>query len=233
MSKTLNAKGKQFSWSYTALADFEGCPARYAAARFYCTSPFQDSEALRWGNRVHKAAELAIKGKDHKDPEAFAPVAPYVSALKASGHFLEAETEITLNENLDLTGWFAKDAWLRIKIDVTLFDFKRTEAKLYDWKTGGSIKDDEDQLRLCGAGLSVMYPSVESFKGKYIWTKHQQVTGIRPFTKAQVPLIWEDFLARAARMENAWRTETFPQRPNGLCKKWCPVKVCQHCGGGR
>jgi len=560
MTPPVNAKNKPFSWSYSADSDFRTCPFQYAHKRFYCTVPFQETDAIVYGNRVHKAAEMALKSMPHRDDEAFAPVQKYVDFMLRSGYTPVAEMEIALTRDLKPTQWFSKDTWLRIKIDVTLFDHKRTEAKLYDWKglaldtklptpkgwttvediipgdsvfagdgsvckvvgksevfnrkcfkitfrdgasvvcddqhlwktrvcmkgrdwavrsaaeiydlvqsgrgvsipsagpakyvtkklpvhpyvlgawlgdgkhttgaickdnpelfaklarcgyivgpdisgaknscpshtvyglsthlrsagvirnkhipeiylragydqrlallqglmdtdgtwnftrgqvvfttvsenlahqvaellsslgqkaycvkltkrgfgltisaydvvftplgiepfvahrkagdvskfnrkavkhnrryiktieeigsvptqciavdsedhtylctdrylvthnTGGSIKDDEDQLRLCGAGLSVMYPTVESFEGKYIWTKHQQVTGIRPFTKAQVPLIWEDFLARAARMENAWRTETFPQRPNGLCKKWCPVTKCQHCGGGR
>jgi len=233
MTLPINAKGKPFSWSYSADNDFRTCPFQYAHKRFYCTIPYEESEATIWGNRVHKAAELSLKNLPHRDDEAFAPVQKYVDFMLRSGYIPLAEVEIALTQDLKSTKWFAKDVWLRIKIDVVLLDYKRTEAKLFDWKTGGTIKDDEDQLRLCGAGLSIVEPRVESFEGKYIWTKHQQVTGIRPFTRSQVPLIWEDFLARAARMENAWRTETFQQRPNGLCKKWCPVKVCQHCGGGR
>ena len=233
MTLPVNAKGKNFSWSYTADNDFRNCPFQYAHKRFYCTVPFEETDAILWGNRVHKAAELTLKALPHRDDEAFAPVQKYVDLFLRSGYTIHAEMELALTRDLKLTSWFGKDAWLRAKIDVTLMDRQKTEAKLFDWKSGSSIKDDEDQLRLCAAALSVKYPAVQSFEGKYIWTKHQQVTGIRPFTKAQVPLIWEDFLARAARMENAWRTETFPQRPNGLCKKWCPVTMCPHCGGGR
>jgi len=233
MTDPLNAKGRTFSWSYSADADYRNCPFQYAHKRFYCTIEFQETEAIIWGNRVHKAAELALKSMPHNDPEAFTPVEKYVDLMLRSGYTPHAELEIALTRGLKVTKWFAKDAWLRCKVDVTLLDFKRTEAKIFDFKTGKTIKDDEDQLRLSGAALSVMFPTIEKFEGKYIWTKHQQVTGIRPFTKAEVPAIWQDFLARAARMENAWATESFPQKPNGLCRKWCPVTVCPHCGGGR
>lgn len=223
MTKTLNAKGRPFSWSYTALTDFEGCPARYAAARFYFTTPFQETEAIVWGNRVHKAAELVLKGKDHKDPEAFAPVAPYVTALKASGHFIEAETEITLTENLELTGWFAKDAWLRVKLDVVVTKEPNT-AVLWDWKTG-KIKEGDDQLRICAAVLEKTRAGINLFEGRYIWTKYKQVTSITPIPRKDIPKIWEDILPRIARMQQAWDTETFPARPSGLCP-YCPVVTC-------
>lgn len=224
VTKTLNAKGRVFSWSYTALVAFENCPASYAAARFYCTSPFQESAATIWGSRVHKAAELAIKGKDHKDPEAFAPVAPYVSALKASGHFLEAETEITLNENLDLTGWFAKDAWLRCKLDVVVTKHHPNTAVLYDWKTG-KIKEGDDQLRICAAALEKTRAGIDIFEGKYIWTKFKQVTGIKPIKREEIPQVWENILPRVARMQAAWDADNFPAKPSGLCP-YCPVTNC-------
>ena len=222
--KTLNAKGKPFSWSYTALNDFEGCPARYAASRFYCTVQFQETEATLWGSRVHKAAELTIKGIDHKDPEAYAPVAPYVQAMKASGHILEAETEITLTEDLTLTGWFAKNAWLRCKLDVVITKQTSYTAVCVDWKTG-KVKDDLDQLKLCAAALSVTRPGLTAFEGRYVWTKYKQVTSMPAISVANIPQVWENILPRVARMQTAWDTETFPARPTRLCP-YCQVNNC-------
>lgn len=231
MALPTNAKGKPFSWSYSADSDFRTCPFQYAHKRFYCSVPFEETAAIIWGNRVHKAAECFLKAIDPQDEEALAPVERYVTAMLRSGLQCHAELEIALDRDMKPVKWFAKTAWFRAKIDVVLLNRKHTEARLYDFKTGKTIKDDEDQLRLCGAALSILYPSVEQYEGKYIWTAHQQVTGIKPFKREDIKYIWEDFLARAARMEQAWRDERFPQRPNGLCRKWCPVKVCPHCGG--
>ena len=222
MSKPLNAKGRPFSWSYTALADYEGCPKRYAASRFYCTMQFKETEAIIWGNRVHKAGELALLGVPHNDPAAFEPVKPFVSAMLASPHKEEAEVEVTLTDALTPTKWFAKDAWLRIKLDVVMT--LNNAANLYDYKTG-KVKDDTDQLRLCAAALSTVRPHLEQFTCKYIWTKFKVTTGMDLITKAEVPAIWQDFLPRVKRMEDAWRTETFPARPSPLCP-WCDVSDC-------
>lgn len=232
MSVPVNAKGRLFSWSDTALADFEGCPARYAAARFYCTTPFVETEATIYGSRVHKAAEMFIQGRGPLDLEALAPVEPYCTAMLRSGCPIEAELEVALTRDMKPTRWFSKDAWLRAKLDVVLAKTK-THTVLYDWKTAGKIKEDEDQLRLCAAALSTTRPHIESIEGKYIWTKHKQVTGIKPLSRAEIPAVWEEFLHRVVRMEAAWASESFPARSSGLCNGWCPNDKCIYWRGKR
>lgn len=234
MTEVLNKKGKPFSWSYTALKDFETCPLKYAHSRFFCDVPFTKTEASIWGDRVHKAAEIFLKVQPpFDDKEALAQVEPYVMKMFRSGLHPEAELEIALTRDLRLTSWFAKDCWFRIKIDVVLTNYARTKAKLFDWKTGGTIREDDDQLRLCAAALSVIRPNLEEFTGKYIWTTHKKVTGIKPLSKADIPAIWADFLPRVKRMEDSWRTEIFPARRSGLCGKYCDVTTCTHNGRGR
>ena len=230
--QVLNAKGRPFSWSYTALVDFEGCPLRYAAARFYCSLPFQETEALIWGNRVHKAGEMFLKGIPHNDEEALAPVEKYCTAILRTGHKVEAELEIALTRNLSPTSWFGKEAWLRAKLDVVVTKREEKTVALFDWKTSGKIKDDQDQLRVCAAALAVIRHDIQEFTGKYIWTKHQATTGIEPISKADIPKIWQEFLPRVRRMEEAWRTETFPARPSGLCP-YCGVVDCVKRRGAR
>lgn len=232
MSQPINKKGKPFSWSFTALADYEGCPRRYSASRFYCTVPFQESAASIWGSRIHRAAELFLKAVPHKDEEALLPVEPYCTAILRTGHKVEAEVEVTLTRGMAPTSWFAKDAWFRAKLDVVVTKVKENSVSLLDWKTGGKIKDAPDQLKLCAAALAVVRPYLQEFTGKYIWTQHKQVTGIEPISKIDIPKIWQEFLPRVARMEEAWRTERFDPRPSGLCP-WCAVPDCPQRRGER
>ena len=127
MPPKLNAKGRPFSWSYSALNDFENCPMAYGEKRFYCRVPFVETEPLIWGNRVHKQAEDFLKSKPITDEEAFKPVAPWCEAIMRSGYHVTAELELAFDENMQLVKWFDKRAWLRAKIDVTLRD--------RDWET--------------------------------------------------------------------------------------------------
>jgi len=230
MNPTLNAKGRKFSWSFSRLGDYENCPLKYACASFYCTSPYTQSKEAKWGDGVHKAGEMFLKAKGPINLEHLKPVEPYVTAMLRSGHRVEAEMPITLTSEFKPTTWFADDAWLRIKIDVTITKSKKvTDGKsvavLYDFKTGKRISDSEEQLRLGAAVLSTIRPWYEYFEGKYIWTAHKKVTGIKPITKEEIPGIWEDFLPRVAKMQRAWDTDTFPATPSGLCP-WCPVANC-------
>ena len=82
MTKILNAKGRPFSWSFSRLNDFENCPKKYAESSFYCTAPYVQTPEGAWGDRVHKAAEMFMKGIPHKDEEALAPVEPYCTQIK-------------------------------------------------------------------------------------------------------------------------------------------------------
>jgi len=225
MTKVLNAKGKPFSWSFSRVNDFENCPARYAGTSFYCTVPYHESPEAAWGNRVHKAAEYFIKAKPITDEEALRPVEAYCTAMIRSGHPIEAETQLALTRNLTPVSWFSSAAWLRIQIDVILTKQKNT-CLLADWKTGKTIKMNEDQLRLAAAALSIVRPEYENYEGRFIWTQHKKVTSIEPVSKADCKDIWEDFTTRAHRMEEAWRTENFPPRPSGLCG-WCYVQGCK------
>jgi hypothetical protein len=224
MTPTLNAKGKKFYWSYSALSSYEQCPAKYAGTSFYCNVPWKSSAESDWGNRVHKAGELTLKGIPQQDTEAFKPVEPYVNNMLTCGHPVEAELEITLTSDFTETSWFAKDAWLRCKIDVLIS--KGTTASQFDWKTGKSIRENPDQLHLCDAALSTIRPQYERFEGRYIWTQHKTVTPVRPLSKEDIPGVWADFLPRVARMQQAWDRDHFPPRPSGLCP-WCQVKNCK------
>lgn len=220
-SRPTNAKGKPFTWSYSALSDFEGCPLRYSHRRFYCDVEEPETEALRWGNRVHKAAEDHVNGAAVADTEALKEVERYARmfrGMKEQGHDITVEMEVALTEDLKVVSWFSPKAWYRGKLDVTVK--KAVQGFYYDFKTGAKVKDDEDQLKICCAAWSIVDSTIEVFTPKLIWTKHQTTTGIQggSIDKAQIAEIWEQTLARVDRMKKAWQTETFQARPSGLCK---------------
>lgn len=221
---TLNAKGRKFSWSYSALNDYKNCPSKYAHARFYCTLPFQETEALRWGNRVHKAAEMFLKGVPHKDIDALLPVEEYVTAMLRSGCRLTAELEITLTEQFKPTTWFAEDAWLRAKLDVVI-EKGNGAVGIYDFKTGKNIRNDPTQLRLNAAALSIVRHDYQLFDGSFIWTAHKQVAKTNSITRKEIPSVWQEFLPAVEKMQKAWEDDNFPATPSGLCP-WCAVGNC-------
>ncbi|MCK5603958.1 PD-(D/E)XK nuclease family protein [Candidatus Pacearchaeota archaeon] len=222
MNKTLNAKGRPFSWSFTVLQNYEGCPARYAAEKFYCTTVWVDTPQILWGNRVHTANEQFLKRIPVAEPEVVEYSQPYLNALMDAPKLnMYVEREIALTEDLRRTKWFAKDAWFRMKMDVVILK-KKFHLNIYDWKTG-KFKDNPDQLKMSCAAWSCVDPHIEVYTPKFIWLKEKTISGLgvpEMITRAEIPGIWAGILGRVARMQEAWDTETFPARPSFLCP-WC------------
>lgn len=228
----LNAKGKPFSWSWSALNDYETCPFQYAAKRFYCTAQDDQNESNIWGNRVHTAAENHMKYGTPMEGE-FKPYEKFPKALRnwAKSHnlFIDPEAKFCVNEKLKSTSWFGKDAWGRGIIDVLMVSPDGKTVWIIDWKTG-KVKPETKQLEYFIAFASVKYPKAERFVTKFVWMKYDDVTTAE-YTADQLGAIWGDLLARVTRVKKAWDNQVFQHKPSGLCKGWCPVKACQHYKG--
>lgn len=223
---------KSFSWSYTALIDFENCPRAYAAKRVYKTVKEEESEALRWGNAVHKALELRVRDKTPL-PDSMKQWDKYAIAFERSKNYgILCESEYATNRALKLVAWFANDAWSRFKVDVTLLKDKGVTACIYDYKTG-KVKDDETQLRLFGLIVLRAMPEVERVFAYNIWLKHNQVSAPVCTMRDWEMKEWQKIIPRVRRMEEAWKHENFPERQSGLCKAHCPVIDCLHNGKRR
>jgi len=42
--------------------------------------------------------------------------------------------------------------------------------------------------------------------------------------------LWEPFLDTIEQMKWSLQHDTWPAKPSGLCKAWCPVLSCPHNG---
>jgi hypothetical protein len=215
------------AWSYSAITSFEQCPLQYKLTRVDKVVSGPESDAIVWGKRVHKHLEERIRdGK--KLPDILRNLEPVAASIaNAKGEVL-VEQQWCLNENLQPTTWFGKDAWCRAVIDVGVIGSK--SAAIFDWKTG-KRKDDLDQLKLFAGIAFTMYPHLEKVKTGFVWTKDSSIDK-EEFTRDQVGEIWAAFLPRVERLKNAFETGKWQAKPSGLCAKWCPVgkSNCEFCG---
>lgn len=222
-----NPNGKRFSWSFSAINDFDTCPAQYAAKRFFESVKFENTVATIWGSRVHDALEKRLKkgpALGHL-PDEMQQWEKYCRVLEAKHGTLSAEAEITFNLSGELTGWFAKDAWARLKVDVLIID--GNTAYIYDWKTGKQ-RDSLLQLQITMWFVANKYPEIENFITRFIWLKTDKVTG-EDFTRTQHLEGIELMLGqKLTRMGQAWRNQIFQPKESGLCRGWCPVEECIH-----
>ena len=88
------------SWSYSALKDFKGCPRRYHSVRVLKQYPSPKTEAILYGERVHKACEEYVRDGTPL-PEGTTKFQPALDSLIAMPGEKLCEYKMALNsENL-------------------------------------------------------------------------------------------------------------------------------------
>lgn len=218
---------KPIAHSYSSITSFEQCPKRHYHLKVAKDVTEPPSDALTWGNTVHKALENRLRNGTQL-PKGMQSYEPYAVSLAAKPGSLLVEEEIALDRDFNRVGWWDRSAWMRGKLDVAIVNGRK--AGIFDWKTGGR-KPDNDQLTLfAGLAFTVM-PEVETVTTGFIWLKDGKFDK-QVFTREQNAEIWTDWLSRIQRLERAHRDDKWPANPSGLCRAWCPVgrSRCEFCG---
>lgn len=225
---------KVLPWSISSLTAYETCPRRRYLTGTKQSVPEPQTAATIEGNEVHKSLELAVKGTQGLPPkhQVYQPIIMRVLAAKGAK---EAERNFGLTPSYKPAGFWDKSTWVRGKIDLTIQQPETRTALALDWKTGKRKTDDtrtSGQLALTAAVIFAELAWVEKVKTGYVWLKTGQIDQ-ETYTRADVPAIWDGFNIRVQRMVRSAETGSFPARPSGLCREWCPVgkNLCEHCGG--
>ena len=215
-------------WSYSALTAFETCPKRYQITRVTKQIVEPQTEATRWGNKVHKALEQYAKGEKPLPPD-LEEYGRYVRKIQAIEGRRVVEQRVALTKDFRQTKWMAKDVWVRGIIDIGVVGSET--AYLLDWKTG-KHRPDSDQLKLFAALAFAMYPWIDNVVTGFIWLKVEKFDKEK-FSREQLTDIWNDFMPRLNRLAIAYDGDKWLPKPSGLCKNWCPVgrNLCEFCGG--
>lgn len=210
----------RLSHSFSSLKLYENCPLRYYNQRIIKSVVDKGGEASQYGERIHKFLEDRLQSDIPLPPEA-EPIEGAISAIKrlvGDGH-LYVEKELTLSKNLEPTGWWAEDAWVRSKLDVLIL--RDTEAFNIDWKTG-KRRPDFAQLELFALQVFAHYPYIEKVTGSFVWIKDVALDK-QAYHRGDAPKLWETFLSRVQRVEQSVEHNNWPARPSGLCN-YCPCK---------
>jgi hypothetical protein len=88
----------KIKWSHSSLKDYEGCARRYHEVKVLNNYPFQETEQIRYGKELHKAAEDYVKDGT-PIPKQFEFVTPVIDALmaKPGRKFPEHEMGLTID----------------------------------------------------------------------------------------------------------------------------------------
>ena len=213
---------KSLAHSYSALKQFENCPKQYRMQRVTKEVKPSYGETSIYGNRVHEQLEQRLKGQASLPPESD-KYEPLVQAFESLPGELLTEQEMTLNAQLETTGWWDADAWLRSKIDV--LKINSPAAVMGDWKTG-KHRPDFSQLELFALQIFKHYPDVHWVKASFVWLKDMRIDS-ENYTRMDAPSLWNKLMARIHRVEAALENDNWPAKPSGLCP-WCPAKhLCE------
>ena len=232
MSEPAPAPHKK-AWSYSALKTFEQCPRKWAELSHWKNFSEPQSEHMTHGNEVHSAFENFVKNRTRfpigmRHFENY--VNPFIQRADEKGYELLVEQKLALTEDLQPTTWFGKNVWVRSIVDFAMVGPDR--AIIIDWKTG-KRKDDTDQLALMAAVFFAQAEELQSVQAAFVWLTEPWPQAYSPvtFERGDLKRIWSRFLEREGAFQSAVATNKFPERPSGLCRKYCAVRSCAFHGG--
>lgn len=217
---------KQFAWSFSKLKNFEVCPKRHYEVDLAKNFTDEDGEALVWGNRVHKAMAVRLGKPKAPLPDDMALFEPWAKKVENGAGTLYVEQKYAITKDFMRCDWFAPVAWYRGIGDVVRVSGR--VALVLDWKTG-KILEDSVQLALMAQCIFAHFPEVQKVRSVYAWLKDDAETS-EVFDRSDMSELWVGLLDRVWKLENAYKTQSYPPLPGRLCKRWCPVTSCPYHG---
>lgn len=202
-------------WSFSRWSTYQDCPAKIKF-RYVDKLAEPGSPAMDRGTMIHKIAEdyVVAPGRTQKPHDCLKHYAAEFKLARKSKPIVEKEWAFT--ESWEPTGWFAKDAWLRIKTDL-IFQPKKAPCVVVDHKTGKRYDKHKDQLSIEALTTFIMLEHVDEIDAQ-IWYLDQGKPNLTSkFTREDVPFLkmeWED------KVRPMLNDETFAPKPNYGCR-WC------------
>jgi hypothetical protein len=224
------AQTKPFTWSYSKIKNWRNCPKKHFEVDILKSVQEERSQALSDGEDIHKAMELRVKKNIPLPPamQQYEPEAAKVVANMAPGTILLVEEKAALRRDFTSCGYFDPKVWLRMKIDVA--KVLEDVAVAIDWKTG-KIVEDSEQLAITAQWIFSHFPKVQRVRTKYVWLGNYAET-VADFSRQDMVALWNHLWPELQEYEQACATATFPPKPGGLCRSYCPVSSCAFHGRG-
>lgn len=207
------------AWSPSRYAEYNQCPRK---TKYKVIDKMKEPQgaALARGEAIHAEAENYICGRTSKLHADLVKVKPLINKLRKgyTDNTVRVELEMAFTEKWRLTEWFAKDAWLRLKVDVVQIGKGKTTVT--DWKTGklqeGDKYDDQLNLYALGALAAGFGAKVES---QLAFTDHGKII-TRPAGKLALPDLKAAMETWEQRVRPMMRDTLFVPQPGMHCR-WC------------
>ena len=196
---------------------FRACPAQFKY-KFIDKLPEPKSPAMQRGNDLHKDLDAYLK-KDKKTVPAVlkATIHPLVLEeykLYRASKTMASELQLAVTNEWTRTGWFDKDVWLRVVLDVVRVDGK--VLIMGDHKTG-QIRPDQhaEQLEIYGAIGPAFWPGMSEIRGEMYYVDQNAAPAVHVYKPKDVPRLRKKWSALAAPM---FKAKTFKAVPGQACR---------------
>lgn len=226
---TINSP-KPFTWSYSALKEYEICPLRYYECRVTKAWGQEKTAELERGDNLHLAMKHRVL-KGTPLPLEFAYMEDWAAKLTAADEARYCEMKLAATIDMKQAPYFGRGVWLRGIVDyMAVSDLSNNMliANIVDYKTG-KPKDDDTQLELNACLTFAHEPKLVGVTATFLWTEYGD-TSHTTVLKGHAKGIWDGIKPRVDKLQQAVIAGEFPAVKNRLCREWCPVLSCEHNG---
>lgn len=213
------------AWSFSRLFQYERCP-RSAKHKFVDKLEDPPGPAMARGSQIHDLAETYVKQGDVQEvPYQLGVFGDEFKDLReryaqqGEGR-LDVEAELAFTASWEVTGWFDKDAWCRVKIDLLDLDppeEAEEQPRVVDYKTGTPKGYHEQQLGLYALASMVAWDDLEEVSAE-LWYLDTGDIVSRVYGRDEVGDLREHWEGRARQL---LEDVSFPKKPGNHCR-WCP-----------
>lgn len=212
--------------SYSRLSTFENCPAQFDYVYVSKSTSQPESEAINYGNRVHKVLEDYGRGEiddvtvlteeDQLSLKKWGNIVDVITSRPGEKLF---EYQMAINEKLKPVDWFADDVYFRSIADVLVID--GDTAYCLDYKTG-KVRESPTQLQLFAAMVFWHFPEVQTVKTSFLFLRFDQTIDAT-YKRKYLGSLWDALKPRIDKVHETIDLGVFDFKPSGLCP-WCPAK---------
>lgn len=209
------------AWTYSQLDSFESCPRKFYHLKVVRDVVEPPTVHQEWGTTVHTALENFILNGTPL-PEGMTQWQVLADKIAALPGQKLTEQKYALDRAFQPCDW--KGAWTRGIADLVVVHGDK--AAVMDYKTGK--RKPSEQLLLYANYVFAHHPEVDTVTTGFVWLKERKIDKAK-VSREDIPVVWQQFLPRIAKLESAYERDRWPARSSGLCNGWCPVTSCEFC----
>ena len=182
---------------------------------------------------TYKEACIAVRPKFpptlYELAEHWRHIRPVLDGLPFNPHTrIMVEHKVAFNYQGVGCDYFDRDGVFRAIIDLAAITGNM--AVLIDYKTSKEMKASA-QLQRSALAMFMAHPNLQVVYTNFVSTRGQPSIRERYLRNDM-----EDMLAKLMTdirsVQEAYVTNTWPEKKSGLCRSWCPVEKCTNFGGG-